>query len=61
MEGAMRTKRPFIFLAMCGALLGGAAACNRDLSTGVDTSELANPIVRDTSPMAPLNPLGPGR
>ncbi len=57
----MRAKRPFIYLAICGALLGGAVACNGGSPTGASTMEVANtPAPRDTSPMIPPSPLGAG-
>jgi hypothetical protein len=58
----MGAKRPFIYLAICGALLGGAAACSDGGSpTGATPMELADePVARDTSPMIPPSPLGGG-
>ena len=58
----MRAKRPFIYLAICGALLGGAAACSEGGSpTAATPMEFPDdPIVRDTSPMIPPSPLGGG-
>ena len=57
----MRAKRPFIYLAICGALLGGAAACNGGSVTGATALELPDtPIARDTSAMIPPSPLGGG-
>ena len=57
----MRAKRPFIYLAICGALLGGAAACDTGSVTGATVMELpATPPPRDTSPMIPPSPLGDG-
>ncbi|HYH83091.1 MAG TPA: hypothetical protein VEX86_25070 [Longimicrobium sp.] len=57
----MRAKRPFIYLAICGALLGGAAACDGGSPTGATPMEIADaPAPRDTSPMIPANPLTGG-
>jgi len=56
----MRAKRPFIYLAICGALLGGAMGCGGGGSpTGATAMQVPNtPPPRDTSPMIPTSPLG---
>ena len=58
----MRAKRPFIYLAICGALLGGAAACtgggSPTAATPIESGD--TPIARDTSPMIPPSPLTGG-
>ena len=58
----MRVKRRFIYLAICGALLGGAAGCSGGGSpTGATAMELPDtPAPRDTSAMIPPSPLGGG-
>ncbi|HEU4558428.1 MAG TPA: hypothetical protein VFS20_11285 [Longimicrobium sp.] len=57
----MRAKRPFIYLAICGALLGGAVGCSGGSPTGATALDVADtPIARDTSPMIPPSPLGGG-
>ncbi|HET7230123.1 MAG TPA: hypothetical protein VFJ16_08985 [Longimicrobium sp.] len=57
----MRAKRPFIYLAVYGALLGGAAACNGGSPTEATAMQIPNtPAPRDTSPMIPPSPLGTG-
>ena len=57
----MRAKRPFIYLAICGALLGGAAACDGGSPTAATATELPDtPEPRDTSAMIPPSSLGGG-
>jgi hypothetical protein len=56
----MGAKRPFIYLAVCGALLGGATACSGGGSpTGATAMDIPDaPAPRDTSAMIPPSPLG---
>lgn len=58
----MQAKRPFVYLAICGALLGGAVGCSGGGSpTGATALEQPDtPEPRDTSAMIPPSPFGGG-